>query len=291
METIAIFASGNGTNAEEIVRYLAHQTNIRVALIATDNPQAGVLARAGFLGLIPELMLEAFPRRIINIHPGLLPAFGGKGMYGDRVHQRVLDERCRVSGITIHLIDGEYDRGSTLCEVRLSVYPSDTVETLAERIHRLEHAYYPVVVSESLPTPILLSKAQLHTTPYAWHRIGQSWQPATISGNSYMGHYWIDPIVASNTKQGNGNDLIPSESPNVILAGDRLYLQLPKSWLSGSRAALLELYNHAGLKILTHSLATYVSSLSLADDPLTSGVYILRLTSGDQQYSCKIYCP
>ena len=191
METIAIFASGNGTNAEEIVRYLAHQTNIRVALIATDNPQAGVLARAerlripqivfarrelsekafverlrqeyhvtsivlaGFLGLIPELMLEAFPRRIINIHPGLLPAFGGKGMYGDRVHQRVLDERCRVSGITIHLIDGEYDRGSTLCEVRLSVYPSDTVETLAERIHRLEHAYYPVVVSEYLSRPDL----------------------------------------------------------------------------------------------------------------------------------------
>lgn len=191
METIAIFASGNGTNAEALVHYLAHIDDISVALIATDNPHAGVLKRAerldipslvfqrkemqepafakqlreqyqvtaivlaGFLGLVPESLLCAFPQRILNIHPGLLPDYGGKGMYGDRVHERVLKEHCSVSGITIHLIDERFDRGSTLCEVRLAVYPDDTVDTLAERIHRLEHTYYPVVVADYLTRPDL----------------------------------------------------------------------------------------------------------------------------------------
>lgn len=191
METIAIFASGNGTNAEALVHYLAHIDDISVALIATDNPHAGVLNRAerlgipsltfhrkemresafakqlreqyqvtaivlaGFLGLVPESLLHAFPQRILNIHPGLLPDYGGKGMYGDRVHERVLEEHCSMSGITIHLIDERFDRGSTLCEVRLAVQPDDTVETLAERIHRLEHTYYPVVVADYLTRPDL----------------------------------------------------------------------------------------------------------------------------------------
>ena len=182
METIAIFASGNGTNAEALVHYLAHINDISVALIATDNPHAGVLKRAerlgipslifqrkemrdpafakqlrekyrvtaivlaGFLGLVPESLLQAFPQRILNIHPGLLPDYGGKGMYGDRVHERVLEEHCSVSGITIHLIDDQFDRGSTLCEVRLA---------LAERIHRLEHTYYPMVVADYLTRPDL----------------------------------------------------------------------------------------------------------------------------------------
>lgn len=191
METIAIFASGNGTNAEALVHYLAHIDDISVALIATDNPHAGVLKRAerlgipsltfqrkemrepafakqlqeqyqvtaivlaGFLGLVPESLLRAFPQRILNIHPGLLPDYGGKGMYGDRVHERVLEEHCAMSGITIHLIDEQFDRGSTLCEVRLTVHLDDTVETLAERIHRLEHTYYPVVVADYLTRPDL----------------------------------------------------------------------------------------------------------------------------------------
>ena len=191
METIAIFASGNGTNAEALVHYLAHIDDISVALIATDNPHAGVLKRAerlgipsltfqrkemrdpvfakqlreqyrvtaivlaGFLGLVPESLLRTFPQRILNIHPGLLPDYGGKGMYGDRVHERVLEDHCSVSGITIHLIDDQFDRGSTLCEVRLAVHPDDTVDTLAERIHRLEHTYYPVVVADYLTRPDL----------------------------------------------------------------------------------------------------------------------------------------
>ena len=193
METIAIFASGNGTNAEALVNYLTSVQEVSVALIATDNPQAGVLRRAerlgipsltfrrkemrepafakqlrekyqvtaivlaGFLGLVLECLLATFPRRILNIHPGLLPDYGGRGMYGDRVHERVLEERCTVSGITIHLIDGEYDRGSTLCEVRLAVHSDDTVDTLAERIHRLEHTYYPIVVADYLTRPDLPS--------------------------------------------------------------------------------------------------------------------------------------
>ena len=191
METIAIFASGNGTNAEALVHYLTPIDDISVALIATDNPHAGVLKRAerlgvpsvtfqrkemrdpafakqlreqyrvtaivlaGFLGLVPESLLRTFPQRILNIHPGLLPDYGGKGMYGDRVHERVLEDHCSVSGITIHLIDDQFDRGSTLCEVRLAVHSDDTVDTLAERIHRLEHTYYPVVVADYLTRPDL----------------------------------------------------------------------------------------------------------------------------------------
>ena len=205
--------------------------------------------------------------------------------------ERLYTQQLHTPSYTLRNSTGKETKERTLSNAFQAFFPIDSETPLMLSAGVYHIALEAIPGDQSLPTPILLSKAQLHTTPYAWHRIGQSWQPATISGNSYMGHYWIDPIVASNTKQGNGNDLIPSESPNVILAGDRLYLQLPKSWLSGSRAALLELYNHAGLKILTHSLATYVSSLSLADDPLTSGVYILRLTSGDQQYSCKIYCP
>ena len=120
-----------------------------------EQYQVTAIVLAGFLGLVPESLLQAFPQRILNIHPGLLPDYGGKGMYGDRVHERVLEEHCSVSGITIHLIDERFDRGSTLCEVRLAVYPDDTVDTLAERIHRLEHTYYPMVVADYLTRPDL----------------------------------------------------------------------------------------------------------------------------------------
>lgn len=181
---IAIFASGNGTNAENISRYFQHH-DAKVVLIVTDNPRAGVIQRAkdleieclvveratiaqgqkmvrelrqrgislivlaGFLGRIGSNLINAYPHRILNIHPALLPKFGGKGMYGDRVHQAVLDAGETQSGITIHLIDEEYDKGTTLCQATCPVDPSrDTVATLAERIHRLEYFYYPIVIEE-----------------------------------------------------------------------------------------------------------------------------------------------
>lgn len=181
---IAIFASGNGTNAENISRYF-QQHDAKVVLIVTDNPRAGVIQRAkeleieclvveraaiaqgqkmvrelkqrgislialaGFLGQVGSDLIEAYSHRILNIHPALLPKFGGKGMYGDRVHQAVLDAGETQSGITIHLIDEEYDKGTTLCQATCPVDPSrDTVATLAERIHRLEYFYYPIVIEE-----------------------------------------------------------------------------------------------------------------------------------------------
>ena len=190
METIIIFASGNGTNAQAIVEYTRSNPGAcyRVAGIVCDNPRAGVIARAaaleipvqvvrradlaspqfiqslrsvgasclvlaGFLGLIPAGLVQAFPGRILNLHPALLPKYGGKGMYGDNVHRAVLAAAEPFSGITVHVIDERYDCGTNLCQVSCPVYPSDTPHTLAERIHRLEHRYYPVVIDDFVSRP------------------------------------------------------------------------------------------------------------------------------------------
>ena len=184
MIRIAILASGNGSNAENLI--LQHPSELlQYPLIITDNAQAGVLQRAerlgvathvfsradfregsavlqllqdekidaivlaGFLSRIPQNIVEHYPSRIINIHPALLPRFGGKGMYGHFVHEAVLAAGEVVSGITIHYVDAEYDHGSTLCQATCPVYPSvDTPDSLAERIHHLEHLYYPVAVRQ-----------------------------------------------------------------------------------------------------------------------------------------------
>lgn len=184
MIRIAILASGNGSNAENLILQQPSDL-LQYPLIITDNAQAGVLQRAerlgvathifsradfregtavlqllqdekidaivlaGFLSRIPQNIIEHYPSRIINIHPALLPRFGGKGMYGHFVHEAVLAAGEVVSGITIHYVDAEYDHGSTLCQATCPVYPSiDTPDSLAERIHHLEHLYYPVVVRQ-----------------------------------------------------------------------------------------------------------------------------------------------
>lgn len=184
MIRIAILASGNGSNAENLILQQPSEL-LQYPLIITDNAQAGVLQRAerlgvathvfsradfregtavlqllqdekidaivlaGFLSRIPQNIVEHYPSRIINIHPALLPRFGGKGMYGHFVHEAVLAAREVVSGITIHYVDAEYDHGSTLCQATCPVYPSvDTPDSLAERIHHLEHLYYPVAVRQ-----------------------------------------------------------------------------------------------------------------------------------------------
>ena len=184
MIRIAILASGNGSNAENLILQQPSEL-LQYPLIITDNAQAGVLQRAkrlgvathvfsradfregtavlqllqdekidaivlaGFLSRIPQNIVEHYPSRIINIHPALLPRFGGKGMYGHFVHEAVLAAGEVVSGIPIHYVDAEYDHGSTLCQATCPVYPSvDTPDSLAERIHHLEHLYYPVAVRQ-----------------------------------------------------------------------------------------------------------------------------------------------
>jgi phosphoribosylglycinamide formyltransferase-1 len=179
---IAIFASGSGSNAEEIIRYFKGHRYIQVDFILSNNPQALVLERAkkfgipskvfnreefafsvtgwlqehhithivlaGFLWLIPSAILKAYPNKIINIHPALLPKFGGKGMYGMKIHElvRQLDEK--ETGITIHLINERYDEGPILHQGRCEVLPSDTPQQIADKVHQLEYATYPSVIEK-----------------------------------------------------------------------------------------------------------------------------------------------
>ncbi len=186
MKRIAIFASGTGTNAENLIRYFRTNPSGRVVLVLSNKPAAGVLEKAsdlgvetcvferrqfyetrdvlkllidrgidfivlaGFLWLVPEYLLDAFQGRIINIHPALLPKYGGKGMYGRHVHEAVLRNGEKESGITIHQVNPEYDEGDVVFQARCEVQPGDTPETLASRIHELEYAHFPAVVEQLL---------------------------------------------------------------------------------------------------------------------------------------------
>ncbi|MFP4090591.1 MAG: phosphoribosylglycinamide formyltransferase [Cyclobacteriaceae bacterium] len=184
MKNIAVFASGSGTNAERIFDRFKDHPHIRVALLLTNNPTAGVIGRAarydvpvyvfdrsillhtedvlgklkqhkvdfivlaGFLLKIPANLLRAYPNRIVNIHPALLPKYGGKGMYGMHVHQAVVEAGEKESGISIHLCNENYDEGKIILQVACPVYPKDTPADLADKIHQLEHQHYPEVVEE-----------------------------------------------------------------------------------------------------------------------------------------------
>jgi phosphoribosylglycinamide formyltransferase-1 len=184
MIKIAVFASGNGSNAENIIRYFKDNEEIRVALIISNKANAYVHTRAknwgvpsytfskdefekgdpileklreyqidfivlaGFLLKISDPILKAYPQRIINIHPALLPKYGGKGMYGDHVHKAVLQAGEKESGISIHYVNERYDEGDIIFQARCPVLPSDTPEELAQRIHKLEYEYYPQVIEK-----------------------------------------------------------------------------------------------------------------------------------------------
>lgn len=176
---IAIFASGSGSNAEAITIHARKSDIYQVALIVTNNPSAGVISRghrlkvpvlvlppailgapemseilkkwaidrvvlAGFLKLISTSLIESYEDRIVNIHPALLPKFGGKGMYGKNVHEAIINAKESESGISIHLVDREYDRGKILFQTTCPVFSNDDTETLADRIHGLEHKFYPL---------------------------------------------------------------------------------------------------------------------------------------------------
>jgi phosphoribosylglycinamide formyltransferase-1 len=185
MPTVALFASGSGTNAENIIKKFQHMPNMRF-VVYCNKPHAGVLARAaalqvptvvfnrhdfyesdkilqqlidektdlivlaGFLWLMPAAIVAQFPQRIINIHPALLPKFGGKGMYGAKVHEAVIAAGEQVSGITIHYVNEHYDEGQIIRQAECPVYPTDTPDTLAARIHALEYEHYPQVVADLL---------------------------------------------------------------------------------------------------------------------------------------------
>jgi len=181
---IAIFASGTGSNARKIIEHFRRSSIAKIALIVSNKSGAGVLkiaeendiptlilekekffrgdgyivelkekkidfiVLAGFLWKIPEVLLKAYPKRIINIHPALLPKYGGKGMYGSYVHEAVLTAREKESGITIHYADEHYDNGDIILQVKCPVLENDNAESLAHRIHALEHANYPVIIEE-----------------------------------------------------------------------------------------------------------------------------------------------
>lgn len=181
---IAIFASGSGTNAEEILKYFQGHASIEVVLLLSNNPQAYALERArkfsvpskvftrsqfreseeviiwlqkrsvthivlaGFMWLVPDYLVKSFPHRIINIHPALLPKFGGKGMYGMRVHEAVKASGEKETGITIHEVNERYDEGTILFQVTCSVAGTDTPDQIAQKVHQLEYAHYPRVIEE-----------------------------------------------------------------------------------------------------------------------------------------------
>ncbi len=183
---IAIFASGSGSNAQRIMEHFKKHTEAEVALVLTNNSEAYVLQRAdnfeipthifgkhefyrtsdivnllknlnidlivlaGFLWLIPENLLKAFPNRIINIHPSILPKFGGKGMYGDRVHKTVLSDGEEESGITIHFVNENFDEGEIIHQSRFRIEKDDDLEMLKFKGQQLEHLHYPRVVEALL---------------------------------------------------------------------------------------------------------------------------------------------
>lgn len=186
MSNIAIFASGSGTNAENLIRHFNHagQSKACVKVLLSNNPEAYAITRAarlgvftrvfdrnelyssdaimeelrrqkidlivlaGFLWLMPESIVSAFRRRMVNIHPALLPKYGGKGMYGMRVHRAVKAAGERESGVTIHYVNGEYDRGDVIFQASCPVAPDDTPDDIAAKIHQLEQQHFPRVVEE-----------------------------------------------------------------------------------------------------------------------------------------------
>lgn len=186
MIRLAILASGNGTNAQRISEYFSGNAHISVdciiynkrnAFVAERARQLGVPAYyfskadfydngsvlqflqqreidwvilAGFLWLVPQDILAAFPNRVINIHPALLPNYGGKGMYGHHVHEAVIANKEKESGITIHIVDSHYDKGTTLFQAKCPVTPDDTPDTLADKIHQLEQRYFPEVIEKTV---------------------------------------------------------------------------------------------------------------------------------------------
>lgn len=180
---IIIFASGSGTNAEKLIEYFSDSADIQVSGVFSNKPDAFVLERAkkhqipsevftngefksetflekllpyqpdfiilaGFLRKVPDYLIAKFPDRIINIHPALLPKYGGKGMYGSFVHEAVIANKESSSGITIHLVNENYDEGRVLFQASCDIDENDTPDSLAAKVHQLEHQHFPKIVAD-----------------------------------------------------------------------------------------------------------------------------------------------
>ena len=186
MKRVVIFASGSGSNAENLIRFFQNRDNASVIQVLTNNPHAKVLERckklkvsalsfnktaltdtddvlnilksnqpdlivlAGFLWKFPEKILKAFPNKVINVHPALLPKFGGKGMYGMHVHESVVANKENETGITIHYVNEHYDEGAIIFQAKCEVLASDTALDVAEKIHVLEMEHFPLIVDKLL---------------------------------------------------------------------------------------------------------------------------------------------
>ncbi len=187
MINAAIFASGEGSNAENLINYFKNDSRIKIKLVITNKDDAGVIARAekhkktvqiiskealhsytdqiidflktekidliilaGFLLKIPEKLVKAFPEKIVNIHPSLLPLYGGSGMYGMNVHKAVINNKEKQSGITVHFVNEEYDKGKIILQEKVNLSEDETPQSLATKIHELEYKYYPLAVERLL---------------------------------------------------------------------------------------------------------------------------------------------
>ncbi len=182
IKNVAIFASGEGSNAQNIIDYFKASKNIQIALVVSNKSTANVLNRAknsniptlilerhsffesnevieqlnnakidlivlaGFLWLVPKNLIKAFPNKIVNIHPALLPKFGGKGMFGMNVHNAVIEAKEKESGISIHFVNEEYDKGKIISQHKCIVSENDSAEDVAKKIHLLEHEFFPKVI-------------------------------------------------------------------------------------------------------------------------------------------------
>jgi len=183
---IALFASGSGTNVENICKYFKDNSQINIACILCNNPKAYVIKRAellnvdfwvfsrenfndkylflsflkkknvdfiilaGFLWLVPQFLIDEYPNKIINIHPALLPKYGGKGMYGDAVHNAVFNNKEVETGITVHYVNSNYDEGQIIFQKKVNIENDETPSSIAEKVHKLEYDYYPKVIEKIL---------------------------------------------------------------------------------------------------------------------------------------------
>lgn len=184
MLNLSIWASGNGSNAENIINYFENNQDIQIKHILCNNASAGVIERAkrlgvpchvfsrkefsesekifnillsddihfiilsGFLQMVPSVIVATYRNKILNIHPALLPKFGGKGMYGMNVHKAVIAASEIESGITIHIVNNEYDKGRIIMQAGFTIEPCDTPETIAEKVHALEYKHFPKVIND-----------------------------------------------------------------------------------------------------------------------------------------------
>ncbi|MGB0477063.1 MAG: ribonuclease HI [Flavobacteriaceae bacterium] len=274
--TILIFASGSGTNAEQIIRHFSPMTNVKVAGVYTNNPSAFVIERAkelnvptfvfsreqlndpnallaelkdknpnlivlaGFLWKIPPHIVDAFPDKIINIHPSLLPKFGGKGMFGRHVHQAVIDAKELESGISIHYVNSQYDEGAIIFQAKTTVDPQETPESLAQKIHKLEHQHFSEQIEKLLiPTE---KRVNLYTDGAARGNPGPGGYGLILEweGTPYKKTYSQGYIHTTNNRMElkaviKGLQLLKQSPLDVVVYTDSKYVSeaVEKKWVFG----------------------------------------------------------